>query len=207
MTKHRNCVYRDKHGTWWARVNGARKTGNTERHAYRLYQEMLDDIERQALTSQELAGQIEIIVLRGPPGCGKTTWANAYIAEHPRYKRINRDSLRQMFDFGVYSRTNEQFIRAMRRKLIRECLDAGRPVIVDDTNLHQRDLWDIRDEAHIHSRTSEFGFCPVPIRVVDIVATFEECIARDAQRQHPIGVDRIREMYRQWQALRGEIDD
>jgi len=207
MTRHRNEVYQDKHGTWWARVNGQRKTWNTYRETHRLYQEMLDEAQRAATARGEppyMQGA-EVIVLRGAPGCGKTTWAKNYIAEHPYYVRISRDCLREMFHFGEYTPEREKFIRKMRRRLIRECLEEHGWIIIDDTNLKDRDIRDINSAAHIYSQViGQEGWLAVPVRIVDIEATAEECIARDAARPHPVGAERIREMHEQHMRILGK---
>jgi len=43
-----------------------------------------------------------LIITKGLPGSGKTTWATAYVLDHPAGSevRINRDSLRQMLHAG-----------------------------------------------------------------------------------------------------------
>lgn len=204
MTKHRNDVYQDKHGTWWARVNGVRKTGNSRKYAWALHDEMLDEHMRAAIARQDEGaprlGSLEVIILRGAPGCGKTTWARAYIAEHPWFKRISRDSLREMFDFGDYTTPNEKFIRAIRYTLIRECLEAKHPVIVDDTNLNDRDIREINSAAHVYSQViGQVGYFPIPTRIVDVEATLAECIARDAARPLPVGAARVTELYAKWE--------
>lgn len=212
MTKYRNDVYQDKNGIWWARVNGKRKTGNTPREAHRLYKEMLDDAQRAAIARHDpdaIRANAEVVVLRGAPGSGKTTWAQAFLAEHRNYKRVSRDALRQMLDDGVYNTRNEAFIRKIRRQLIHDCLDEGYSVIVDDTNLSDRDMRDIHTAAYVSFKPrGVFELVPIPIRVVDMLATLGECIERDASRATPIGAERITELYRKWEQIKEwEKDD
>lgn len=192
MTKHRNEIYRDKHGTWWARVNGKRKTLNTSSAHWALLHDMQDDADRAARlrkdpSIRQLNG-LELIILRGIPGSGKSTWARGFVAACSWFKRISRDDLRQMLDGGRYAAYNEEFIRTTRNRLIRECLNDGCSVIVDDTNLKDRDIRDIRLFARIGSEA-------VPIRIMDFDTPLDVCIERDAQRATPVGAARIREMY------------
>jgi predicted kinase len=206
---HRNGVYKDKHGTWWARVNGQRQTLNTQKATWELYHDMQAVAERAAIArgdegAPRLQGH-EIIILRGVPGCGKTTWARAYISERYWYKRIGRDDLRKMLDFGEYSAHNEKFIRQVRDRLIRECLQDGYSVIIDDTNLKNRDIREIGRAAFIYSHVIGVQRdVAVPIRIIDFDTPLEECIQRDALRERPVGAERIREMHNEFHGVVSE---
>lgn len=129
-----------------------------------------------------------MIILRGLPGSGKTTWAREFIRENPEYKRICKDDLRAMFDDGMYSFMNEQFIRDAQEDLVRCAHAARKNIILDDTN--------IRAEAVI-SLTALGLSAGYSVDVRDFDTPLEECIARDAQRARPVGENRIREMHQQ----------
>lgn len=193
-------VYSGDDKIYWAYHKGKKKTPNTRRAADLLYTEMVAEAERAAIARDDedaphLQGQ-EVIVLRGVPGCGKSTWAKEWMVEHYWYKRISRDSMREMFNFGEYSTWNEKFIRKMRRTLIRECLREGAHLIIDDTNLTDRDMRDIRDSAHVYSHVIGVERTVyVPIRIIDFNTPLEECIRRDALRPKPVGADRITVMW------------
>ena len=193
MPRHyENKVYQDKHGTWWARANGQRKTLNTGRAHVDLLKEMKDDANREARLRndpdvRQLNG-LELIILRGLPGSGKSTWAREFVAACPWFKRISRDDLRQMLDGGKYSAHNEKFVCTIRNRMIRECLRDGSSVIVDDTNLKDRDIREIKGCAFIDMEA-------VPVRIMDFDTPLAVCIERDAQRPTPVGAVRIREMY------------
>ncbi|WP_091509467.1 phosphatase domain-containing protein [Flexibacter flexilis] len=134
----------------------------------------------------------KIILMRGLPGSGKSTWAKNLLKEQPNiYKRINRDELRLMFDDGQTSKESEKFIRQVRDTLIWEALRAGKNVIVDDTNLtdhhyeHFRQLIEKYNTAHTDN---------VQIEIQEMTTPLELCIHRDAQRPKPVGAKVIREM-------------
>lgn len=129
-----------------------------------------------------------MIILRGLPGSGKTTWAREFIDEHPNCKRICKDDLRAMFDDGVYSFGNEQFIRHAQEALIRAAYSAGKSVILDDTNLRADRV------AELTELGSGLGYI-IQVRLFD--TPLEECIARDAARVSPVGAARITEMHEQ----------
>lgn len=73
----------------------------------------------------------------GLPGSGKTTWAQAQVAQHEDTVRVNRDDLRMML-FGAYviDRAQEPIVTVAQEAQVTALLVAGQSVIVDDTNLH-----------------------------------------------------------------------
>lgn len=130
-----------------------------------------------------------VILLRGLPASGKTTYAKKLMEEHPgKLKRISRSEMRDMLDFGRYNKENEQFILAVRDRLIIQALEAGYGVIVDDTNLAPEHVQAIRDLVVGQATVGIKDFTDVPL---------EECIRRDKLRQTPVGEQVIRKMHNQ----------
>jgi len=83
----------------------------------------------------------ELIITRGLPGSGKTTFAEQWVTESPATRRrVNRDSLRRMIHINAQSATQdtEAVITKTAADLVRAFLRAGLDVVVDDTNLRQR---------------------------------------------------------------------
>lgn len=198
--KQTGTVTKDKHGIYWANFRGKRITPNRLGVAWDLLHDLEDAYEREQIAAgnpnlPSLQG-IEVIALRGVPGSGKTTWAKHYVEEYPWYKRICKDDLRTMFDGGVYSSDREVFIRTARSALIRACLEDGYSVVIDDTNLHRKDIADIYRAAHVYSHVIGVQrMVAVPVRVIDIETPLDVCIERDAQRENPVGAERICELY------------
>jgi len=57
----------------------------------------------------------KVILTKGLPASGKTTWAKKVLKDNPgAYKRINKDELRLMLDGGKWSHDNEKFILGRR---------------------------------------------------------------------------------------------
>lgn len=191
---------KDKHGVLWVNFNGRRITPNRVGIARALLTELEKDLERERIAAREedvpsLQG-VEVIVLRGIPGSGKTTWAKEFISDKPWFKRICRDDLRQMLDNGEYSANKEKFVRTARGVLMRAALEDGYSVVVDDTNLSRRDISQIRNYAEVYSHVIGVSrIVAVPLRIMDFETPLDVCIERDAQRAHPVGEARIREMH------------
>lgn len=130
-----------------------------------------------------------VILLKGLPASGKSTWAREQVRRFPgRYKRINKDDLRDMLDDGEWSEGNEKFIVKARNRLILAALEAGKDVIVDDTNLNPEHERAVR-------RLVE-GRAEVEVRTFDV--SLEEAIRRDHARARSVGEQVIREMHERW---------
>ncbi len=130
----------------------------------------------------------KVILTKGLPGSGKSTWAKERLAEAPgRYKRISKDDLRFMLDNSKWSKHNEQFILEARDALILAALKSGYSVIVDDTGLHGKHESHIRELVKDQALVEIEDFTNVPLDI---------CIARDRRRPNYVGEQVIRRMYR-----------
>jgi predicted kinase len=131
--------------------------------------------------------QQTIIITRGLPASGKSTWANEIVASNKNWKRINKDDLRAMVHAGVWSRETEHDIIIARNSLIRAFLSSGHNVIVDDTNIEDKHIKDI-----FHIVAAEFP--AVHIEVKDFLVPVDECVFRDGVRTKPVTEKVIRSM-------------
>lgn len=138
----------------------------------------------------------EVIILKGLPGSGKSTWANELIDREPfKWKRINKDSLREMMDAGKYSKGNEKFVLLLRDNLITMALGDGKSVIVDDTNfqpIHEERIREIVALYNKHNNKS----VSVKIKFFDV--SLDVCIERDNKRCGGVGEAVIRKQYDQF---------
>lgn len=79
----------------------------------------------------------KIIICRGLPGSGKTTWAKDYVKRNifnPAV-RVNRDDIRKMLAI-TYNTLTEDFVKGIERDIITNALNFGYDVVVDDTNIY-----------------------------------------------------------------------
>ncbi|MBC8755433.1 AAA family ATPase [Kordia sp. YSTF-M3] len=137
----------------------------------------------------------KIIILQGIPASGKSTYAKKLVSENPgMYKRINRDSLREMLDCGRFSKGNEKFIKKTRDFLIKESLIAGKHIIVDDTNIDPSNLEHINEIAKAY-REETGHIVKVELKTMEI--DVEEAILRDSKREKPVGREVILKMHKQ----------
>ncbi len=81
----------------------------------------------------------KIILCKGLPASGKSTWARELIDKEPdKWKRINKDDLRLMLDNNKWSKKNEQCVLKVRDLLVKQFMEDGYNIIIDDTNLHDK---------------------------------------------------------------------
>ena len=132
----------------------------------------------------------KVILTKGLPGSGKTTWALELMANSPNsYKRVNKDALREMLDNSRWSRDAEKLILKIRDSIILSALEDGKHVIVDDTNLAPKHQARIEQLVRGLATVETQDFTDVPI---------ETCIANDLKRLHSVGEKVIRDMHKQF---------
>lgn len=133
----------------------------------------------------------KLIMTIGLPASGKDFWCKQEMEEHPGvYKRINKDELRILLDFGRWSRINEELIIKVRDNLIGLVLKEGFSVVCTDTNLAEKHLTRLKELAKNYG--AEFvikDFTDVPL---------ETCLDRDEKRPNRVGSKVINQMYRQF---------
>jgi predicted kinase len=116
------------------------------------------------------------MLLKGLPGCGKSTFAkNLLKKENGRWKRFNRDDLRNMIDDGQYTKENEEFVVEVQDKLIRQALQDGFDVILDNTHLVPMTV------KKLHKLAESVG--DVQVLEKGFNETVETCLKRNAERQ------------------------
>lgn len=120
-------------------------------------------------------------ITRGLPGCGKTTFARAWVADSPLTRsRSNRDDLGALMHGGRFHgdpglfRVTEEAITRVQHAQISTLLALGRDVICDDTNLRADVVGRLRAIARRAGADVEMvDMRDVPLRTV---------LARNARR-------------------------
>jgi tRNA uridine 5-carbamoylmethylation protein Kti12 len=131
----------------------------------------------------------QLIICRGLPASGKTTFARTWVSEDPATRaRVNKDDLRRLMHNGVYlGYSTEYQVNLMRDTMIASLLTMGINVVSDDTNLPKllvKDLSMIAESAGATYTIRDFTHVPI-----------EECIRRDENRDTPIGEEAIRRLW------------
>ena len=82
----------------------------------------------------------KLIICRGLPASGKSTWAKQWVLEDPEHRvRINQDDIRLMLGkYWVPSR--EKLVQEIQFDAIIEALNREYDVVIDNTNLNNKVL-------------------------------------------------------------------
>ena len=131
---------------------------------------------------------IKLILTKGIPGSGKTTWAKQWVEEDPINRiRVNRDDLRRMF--GPYwIPEREDFTSTIEDAIIEEALSANKSIVVDATNLKYPDRWKML--AALHNAEYLFqDFTNIPLEV---------CLERDKNREYQVGEEVIKNFHKKY---------
>ncbi len=130
----------------------------------------------------------KLIIMQWLPASWKSTKAEEIYGDSSKNStiRLNRDLLREMLHFGGYSTLNEREIMNSEKILAKYFLTYWFNVIIDDTNLKEKnlDLW--RDVWN--------SFVDTEVEIVKMDTSLEECIKRDKNREKSVWEEVIREI-------------
>ena len=128
----------------------------------------------------------KLLLLKGLPASGKTTYAKELEAEG--WFRANKDDLRRMIQ-GGYKQGKEKHIITIERDLVRNRLEMGENVVVDNTHLNP-----IHEE--FYRGLAEGLGVDFEVKFFDV--HLEECIRRNLKRQDSIPTEAIVGMYNRY---------
>lgn len=130
-----------------------------------------------------------MIITRGIPASGKTTWAKQWVSEAPYGERVNvnRDDIRKMMGFGQVG-TNEQedSVTTIQNSMIHAVMSDGKDIVISDTNMRRKNI----------ARFAEMGIVAgYEVKVKDFPIDFDTAVARDKNREDSVGEDVIRKFH------------
>lgn len=129
----------------------------------------------------------KLIICRGIPASGKSTWAKQWVLEDPEHRvRINQDDIRLML--GKYWVPNrEPLVSHIQQEAICRAMSLGLDIVSDNTNLNPKVLKSLSDIAASNEYELEYkDFFDTPLSV---------CIERDRSRALQVTEKVIRGFY------------
>jgi len=141
----------------------------------------------------------KIILTRGLPASGKSTWAKEQVAKgNGKVKRVNKDDLREMIDAGTWSKTNEQQILDIRDLLVEYFLiNNTETIIIDDTNFEHKHFERVKLIGE-NTKWKNDNKSP-DVEYKDFLdVSLDECLHRDSLRAKPVGEKVIKGMHQRY---------
>lgn len=137
----------------------------------------------------------QIILTKGLPASGKSTWAKEYVRDNKGWARINNDDLSSMILGDAFVKGAGNIISFLRLDLVKKLMSMKRNIIIDATNLHPDRLTEIETIVNLYNadsantdkyevKTKDFTHIPVA-----------ECIRRNRLRENAVPDKAIYDMY------------
>lgn len=140
------------------------------------------------MTVKHQGHEQQVILARGLPGSGKSTWFHEVRGSGSCYRYISRDDLRTMLVGKAWNPKKEKAVIDARDALLRQFLGQGYCVILDETFLNPDML------QHVFNIKAEFphvAWNQKDFTNVDV----DECVKRDINRgDRAVGAGVIREL-------------
>lgn len=141
---------------------------------------------------------LELVITRGIPASGKSTWAKLWVSAKSGRVRVNRDDIRmQLFnkEFGV----DENAVTAVEDAMVEAALGAGNSVVVDDCNIQRKYINRLAAIGHKYGAT---------VRVSQFNVELPEALSRNAKRDRVVPENVIRDMHKRLGAdLSGVVEN
>lgn len=131
----------------------------------------------------------KLILTRGIPASGKSTWAKAWVQEDPHNRvRVNRDDLRRML-YGttetLLTWQQEQNVSAVEKAIAKTALEKGKDVVVDAMNLRAK--W-----------VKQWTALGYPVEFKDFEVNLEDALFRNGLRESSIPDEVIAKIFQKF---------
>jgi predicted kinase len=138
-----------------------------------------------------------LVVLRGLPCSGKTTFARELV-DRFHYKRLSVDDLRKMLDNGYFSRANEDIVNTILTEALITLAHNKYDIVIDALNLNPHVINKYRTLAQKYNYEFTIQDFKTPLGV---------CIERDLERtEGRVGKEFILKIYNKY-FINGEYPD
>lgn len=145
----------------------------------------------------------KLIICRGIPGSGKSTWAKKWVEKDPEHRvRFNNDDIRNMLGtYWVPSR--EKMVKRLYQNFLDMAMNNGYNIVIDNMNLNPSTCKEISDLIQ-HFNLCDYHNYFYEIEYKDFFISLEEAITRDSLRPNPVGEKTIKDIYRRYRNIFNE---
>lgn len=139
----------------------------------------------------------KLIICRGIPGSGKSTFAHSWVAESPTTRiRLNNDDIRRMF--GPYwIPEREKLVHDTKYHTALNAMARGFDIVVDNMNLNPKEIEFWNDVVKGFNNIQDGYEYTVEFKDFFNIS-LKECLERDQRRQNPVGEKSIREIWKRY---------
>ena len=145
----------------------------------------------------------KIILTRGIPASGKSTWAKQEVLKDPEHSiRINRDDLRNMSGkYWVPAR--EHYIKACKGIILISAMNFQfDTIIIDEMNLNPKESGELKGEIAMVNDAFKGGQDKYVVEIKDFTnVPLDVCLERDSKRENPIGENVFRGIFNKYKEL------
>lgn len=136
----------------------------------------------------------ELIILVGPPGSGKSTWASEIVSKHNDFVKVGRDDLRKQFKNSyVVGEDIEILISKAQDELIQTLLENKYSVVVDNTHCKIK---------YIKELVTKYApISSVSVKYIGSDVNLKELLKRNETRTKKVPVDVIERMYKNFNTV------
>lgn len=141
----------------------------------------------------------EIIILRGIPGSGKSTYSEKLMGQG--WKRLNKDCIRTMLNNYSLDNSDEDIVHQIQMNSLRILMKKGRNIVIDNTHTkskYVKELIKAIKENQIRNEQDNIRF-EYGVRIKHVDVSLETAIERNAKREVPVMEEVIKRMYAQLQ--------
>ena len=141
--------------------------------------------------------KLQVKILIGPPGSGKSTWSLDFVRRNPDWVRVSRDDFRFMLkDQPICEPKIESLINTIQDSVILDSLAKGLNVIIDNTNLKKSYI------EHFSELVQPYA--SVEFQIFDI--SLKKALERDEVREKKVGKEVLERMFKQYEILVDSFD-
>lgn len=132
---------------------------------------------------------MKLLMLKGLPASGKSSYAEELVKGGGNWVRINKDLIRTMLHFDKFNGLNEKATKFTSEALATLFLLQDKNVVIDDTNMGDKHLETWKQVAKENESTFE---------IKNFDTDIETCIQRDRYREKSVGHHVIKQMALQY---------